>query len=268
MILERLQKNRIVIYGTGHVAHKFYKVLLHHGLQDQIQCFVRTGKVNEGETLEGIQVHCFEDIHVDEDMLICLAVHESIRSEIEKVVKPVTERYIWIYPYLYELMLGEPEQKGVELQVKTLLKGFHNDLRLGVRLAVIEQQEGINAVGFDYYVRAQMLHCSKTTAAQRLKAFLELIDSWKQSGYRKEDTISINRSYGVIDGNHRLSVAVYTGQKTIYGNIYPTELSVEDIHGHEAMLSKELLLQHGFVEGEIQRLENIQQRYIRAYGSE
>lgn len=267
-IIEILKGKRIILYGTGHVAHKFYKVLKQCGLKKQIACFARTADVQAGEMLDGIEVRCFEDIPLEEDTLVCLAVHESLRDEIEKTIRQRTENYIWIYPYLYELMLGIPEQKAVELAVEPLLGGFSKDLRLGVRLAVIEQQDGINDFGFDYYIRAQMLHCSEATAAQRLKQFLGMIEKWKQSGYDRSHIIAITRKLGVIDGNHRLAMAVYTRQKSIYGNIYPTELSIQDIHGYEPMLTKELLLEHGFTAEEIQRLENIQQRYIKAYESQ
>lgn len=265
-IIELLRKKRIVIYGTGHVAHKFYKVLKRYGLGNQITCFAKTADVQAGENLDGIEVHCFEDIPVEEDMMICLAVHESLRDEIEKTVSQRTVQYIWIYPYLYELMLGIPEQKNVELMIESLLEGYHKDLRLGVRLAAIEQRDGINNYGFDYYIRAQMLHCSEATAAQRLKQFLEMIEKWKQSGYDRSYIIAVTRKLGVIDGNHRLAMAVYTGQKKVYGNIYPTELSIQDIHGYEPMLTKDLLAEHGFAAEDIQKLENIQQRYIKAYG--
>ena len=60
-MIEVLKKKRIVIYGTGHVGHKFYKVLKQNGLEKQIVCFARTGDVQAGETLDGTEVHCFEE---------------------------------------------------------------------------------------------------------------------------------------------------------------------------------------------------------------
>jgi hypothetical protein len=267
-MIEVLKKKRIVIYGTGHVGHKFYKVLKQNGLEKQIVCFARTGDVQAGETLDGTEVHCFEEIPVGENMLVCLAVHESLRDEIEEIVRQKTKEYVWIYPHLYDLMLGMPKEKGVELAVETLLRGFRKDLRLGVRLAAIEQQDGINDFGFDCYIRAQMLHCSEATAAKRLKQFMEMIERWKQSGYDRSGRIAVTRRLEVIDGNHRLAMAVYTGQRSIYGDIYPTELSFQDIHGCEPMQTKDFLLEHGFTSEDVQKLERIQKRYVDAYGIE
>lgn len=261
IIWENLEGKKIIIYGTGHVAHMFYKAMLEHGLKDRIQCFARSRCVQQDEMFEGIPVCSVDDICIDENTLVCLAVHESIRDEIQKIVEPITDQYLWVYPYIYELMLGEPEQRSVEVCVAQLLEGYRNDLRLAIRLAAIEQQDGMNTFGFDYYIRAQMLHSSKTTAAKRLERFAELIGEWKRFGYKKENPIVINQDYDVIDGNHRVAMAVYTRQATISGDIYSTVLSAEDIHGREAMLSEELLLSCGFTQCDIQKLETIKQKY-------
>lgn len=268
MFLENLERKAIIIYGTGHVARKFYRALGKYHLQSQVQCFVRTEAVRSGERFEGVPVYCFKNISIESDTLVCLAVHESIRDEIEDTVKKVTGQYIWIYPYLYELMLGKPEQRDVEVAVSKLLKGFQEDLRLGVRLAAIEQQDKKNDYGFDYYVRAQMLHCDQETARHRLGQLLRLIVRWKKEGYERTHVLTLNRNYGVIDGNHRLAMAVYMGQERMFADIYPTNLSVEDIHGREPMLSKELLLERGFTPEAVRKLEKIQERYVNAYGIE
>lgn len=241
----------------------FCRAMSKHGLKDKIQCFVRSGSVQRDEMFEEIPVRCLDDVSIEDNTLICLAVHESIRDEIQKIIEPITDKYLWIYPYLYELMLGEPEQRAVEVSIGQLLGNCRNDMRLAIRLAAIEQQDGMNTFGFDYYVRAQMLHSSKDTASKRLEQFAKLISEWKQFGYKRDDPIVLNRDYDVIDGNHRLALAVYMGQKTIVGDIYPTLLSAEDIHGHEAMLSEELLRAHGFTQRDIQRLKAIQQRYLK-----
>lgn len=265
MFAESLKGKKIVIYGTGHVARKFYRAMADHGMHGQVQYFVRTRDVEDGELFEGLHVRRFDEACPEDDILVCLAVHESLRDEIEQTVRKKTGNYIWIYPYLYELMLGEPEKKNVALRVRTLFGGFRDDLRLGIRLAAIEQQEGINDFGFDYYVRAQMLHCSRDTAQHRLRQFQNLITEWNRTGYHNDSLLTVNRNYGVIDGNHRLAMAVYTGLETIYGDVYPTDLSVEDIHGREPMLSKGFLLQHGFSRDETERAEEIQKRYLTAY---
>lgn len=268
MITDSLKGKKIIIYGTGHVGRKFYRALQARGMGQQVTCFVRTRDVGQNERLDGVRVCRFDDIRMDEDDLICLAVHESIRGEIEETVRQRTDHYLWIYPHLYELMFGEPECRDVELPVEALFGDFGEDLRLGVRLAAIEWQDGLNGFGSESYVRAQMLHCDKETALRRLEQFQRLIEDWKRSGYRKCHRLALTRGYGVIDGNHRLAMAVYTGQKTIHADVYPTDLSVKQIHGQEPMLSGELLREHGFTAEEVGRLKEIQERYLKRYGGQ
>lgn len=265
MIEDELREEKLVIFGTGHVGVKFYNALKARGMQRQVLCFTRTKNVDDGEAIDGIPVYCFEDVRIDSDILVCLAVHEAIRDEIEEIVRKRTDRYLWIYPYLYSFMLGTPEQKNMELDIGKLLDGFRGDLRLGVRLAVIEQQEGRNTYGFDAYVRALMTYCGKDTAEERLAQFRRLITRWKQTGYDKDCLIGVNRRYEVIDGNHRLSMAVYMKQRAIYGDIYPTDLSFEEIHGYEPLLSEKVLLENGFEKKEIERLKKTQERYLIEY---
>lgn len=268
MFLQRLNGKKIVIYGTGHVARKFYKTMVKYGFQEHIMCFVRTKNVSAGEFFEGIPVYCFEEVRVDSTMLICIAVHESLHIEIEDIVKQRTKEYIWIYPHLYAFMFGKPEQQNIELQISSLIHDYQDDLRLGVRLAAIEQQDQKNTYGFDFYIRAQRLHCDKDTAIQRLEQFMRLAAEWKHVGYKKNYVLVLNRNYGVIDGNHRMAMAIYTGQKTICADVYPTDLAVKDIHGEEPMLEKELLLQNAFTIDEVQQLEVIQKKYIMPYRKE
>ncbi|MCI8550026.1 MAG: hypothetical protein HFI68_05440 [Lachnospiraceae bacterium] len=265
MELGKWRDKEIIVYGTGYVARKFYKAMEKKGLRRQICCFVRSGHVKEGEVFEGIPVFRFSDVAIGENTFICLAVHEAILGEIEDTVRQRTREYLWVYPYLYEMMFGEPEQKAVEIPVKALLEKFSGDFRLGIRLAAIGQQRGLNDWGFDVYIRAQMIYCGQATAKERLEQFRRLIAGWEEDGYKKDYPLSLNRSFGVIDGNHRLSMAVYAGQKTICGNIYPTDLSIEEIHGYETMQSEELLRQNGFTVQEIQKLEEIQRRYLEVY---
>ena len=88
--------------------------------------------------------------------------------------------------------------------------------------------------------------------------------------YRISEKVFIGSksSFGVIDGNHRVAMAIYKGQKTICAEIYPTDLTVKDIHGEEPMLEKGLLLQNGFTIDEVQRLEAVQRKYMEAYRKE
>jgi len=260
--LADLQKKEIVIYGNGHVGHKFLRVLREQGLEDRVRCFAVSKPVETGTLTEGIPVFCIHDIAIHRETLVCLAVHEALREEMEQILKGVTDQFIWIHPYLYSLMLGEAEQKNVEVATGKILRGCKGDARLAVRLAAIEQQEGKNQFGFDYYKRAQMLHCTAYTAELRLQSFRKLIVDWGERGYQSMYPLSLNQRFELIDGNHRLALGVYHRQKSFFCDIYPTRMSAEEIHGEEAVMTEQMLRRQGFVEDEINRLKQIQERYL------
>lgn len=266
MKLADLEGKEIVIYGAGHVGRKFFRMLEEQGSGGRVKCFAVTRRPEQGTVLEGIPLKCIYDIPVQDNTLICLAVHETLREELESIVREITDRYVWIYPWLYSLMFGEPEQTDVEINISEILKTCRGDERLAVRLAAIEQYEGKNRFGYEFYKRAQMMHCAEHTAGQRLQQFKELMADWKKNGYRKEHPLSLNRTYEVIDGNHRLALAVYYRQVSILCNIYPTEIPLTEIHGKEPVMPKDVLVQHGFTEEEILRLDELQERYVGAYG--
>lgn len=263
MKLSELKEKEIVIYGTGHVGHKFLGILRRYGLEHQICCFAMTQRPSIGFTIEGIPVYAIRDIPIDKNTVVCLAVHDSLREELEREVRRVTEQYVWIYPDLYGWIMGQAEQTKVWIEIAALLQNYRKDFRLAVRLAAIEQQEGKNSFGFDYYIRAQMLHCDVHTARKRLERFRKLIIDWNGLDIQNIPPLSLNQKKEVIDGNHRLALAVYHRQKRILCDIYTTELSAEEIHGPEAMLIKETLQSQGtFSPEETWALGKIQKQYM------
>lgn len=265
MKLSELAEKEIIIYGTGYVGHKFLRVLQEYGLDHRVRCFAVTRKPEKELKVDGIPVCDIGSLPLNENTLICLAVHDSLREEVERAVKKRTEQYMWIYPKLYEWLLGEAEQTNVQVEVGSILKNYKEDVRLAVRLAAIEQQEGKNSVGFDYYIRAQMLHCDEYTARKRLKRFRKLVTDWETLSPSSIPPLSLNRDYEMIDGNHRLSLAVYYGQKKILCNIYPTKLRVEEIHDPAAMMKKITMKERCFNLEEMQKLEEIQERYVMCF---
>lgn len=264
--IEFFRDKKLIIYGTGYVARMFYKALKLHGLKANIQCYAVSCAVEEVEIFDGVPVYSICDIVIDTNAVICIAVHEANKNEIEDMVKKFTTRYIWVYPYIYEFLLGKPLQKKAVVHVENLLNCYKEDLRLAVRLAAIEYHDNKNNYGAQYYVNAQMIHCGKDTSNKRLKQFMALVDGWKDYGYNRNFPITINSNGEVIDGDHRVSMAVYTGQKTICSDVYPSTIPVQEIHGNEAMMQRRTLMENGFTLKDIEILESIQWRYINDYG--
>lgn len=255
-LIKRLENGRIVIYGTGHVARKFLKVLQKHQLDRNIVCFAVSAGEKEKNPIEGFSVQNIREIRLDS--IVCLAVHEAVKNEMEGILQDMEiKNYIWIYPYLYELLLGAPVKKDVKVKLKDIMQTCKDDYRISIRHVVIDNYNKKNINGFDLYIRAQALHCNVKTAEERLKNFCELIRGWQLHGYDESNRVFINEDYEIIDGIHRIALANYYGQGEIMCHIFKGDIRACDIHGENVMLTKKVLLQNGFTIEELEELDEI-----------
>lgn len=255
-LVDLLKKEKFAIYGSGHVAKKFFKALCEYGAEKNIICFAVSDSAGATLPIEGFEVKNVREI--PQNTLVCIAVHEALRDEMINTLKQLRiERYVWIYPHLYELLLGEAVKRDVSVRLTDILRTCRTDYRMAVRYAAIDNYFGKNENGFELYKRAQMLHCSKKTAEERLESFCKLIQSWNTKGYDKRSRVLVNEEYEIIDGNHRVALAVYYGQKEMICHVYHTDGGVNTVHGQDAMLTEEVLRKNGFKEEELEALECI-----------
>ena len=173
-----LEGKKIVIYGIGYVARKFYHALVAQGLDSNVEYFVVSQRRGEQTAMNGIDVRVIQELKAGDDTMICIAVHETRRKEIEKLLENKNiKNYIWISPYdLAELFYGKPKEEAVPIPVNKIIRSC-KDYRFAVKYLAIENYFGINDYGYDIYLKAQQLNCEKQTATKRLKAFLDLIDN-------------------------------------------------------------------------------------------
>lgn len=254
-----LKKGKFVIYGTGHVALKFYKTIKENGLDKNLICFAVSSGEKEKEPIEKFAVKNIKEI--ERNCIVCIAVHESIKDQMIKNLQILgIENYIWIYPYLYEMMLGDPIRTGVSVNLSDIIQTCENDYRIAIRYAAIDNYFNKNNWGYDFYVRAQAIHSSKNTAQERLYKFHELISSWTEKGYDTKSRVSLNESNEIIDGTHRVALAKYYNQEDIICNIFRGKNNIFEIHGKEAMLTKELLLNNEFSLNEINLLNELNRK--------
>lgn len=257
-LLEQIAKQNIVVYGAGHIARKFLKVLKLYHYDQNVLCFVVSFPEQSEKMIEGIPVKAIEWLAGHKDLLVCIAVHEALRHDIAVTLQNIgISRYIWIHPCLYELMLGQPVETDVKVDLDDIVRTCVDDYRLAIRYAAIEQYFGKNEVGFAMYRRAQALHSSSETAKERLAAFCRLIEKWQKDGYDEKSRIAINTGYEVIDGNHRVALARYYDQKQIVCDIYEKRIAVTELHGENAMLTERVLLREGFDDREMKYLDEI-----------
>ncbi len=257
-LLEQITQQNIVVYGAGHIARKFLKAMKIYHCDQNVLCFIVSSPGQDEKTIDGIPIRTIDWLTEHKDLLVCIAVHEALQYDITVTLQTIgVSRYIWIYPCLYELLLGLPVRTNVKIDLDDIVRTCMGDYRLAIRYAAIEQYFGKNEIGFDMYKRAQALHSSPETAEERLTAFCRLIEEWQKNGYDEQSRIAINTGYEIIDGNHRVALARYYGQKKIVCDVYAKRIDITELHGENAMLTDKVLLTEGFGGQEMKYLDKM-----------
>ncbi len=258
-IIEVLRNKQILIYGAGFVGNKFYSILKKNHLEKNIQCFVVSEKnVEQNRKVNGVAVKSVYDIRRDIgvkrscDFIICIAVHESIRNEIEKLLNDLNlTHYIYIYPYIMELMLEGEVKEQKDISVKNIMLANRDDYRIAVRTLAIDNYFHKNNCGFDIYKSVMQLQCNEQTAEKRLNAFCNLLDNWQERGYDKKTPILVDETGVIIDGNHRFSIARYVNMKNIDCKMYQGKIDIVKLMGKGACPGEEAIRQAGLSDREM-----------------
>ncbi len=219
-LISILSKNKIVIYGIGFVGLRFYDLLAGRGLEKNVGCFVVSNTNHISKEVRGVQVKAVHEINDRESCVVCVAVHETIKSEIEHTLNErKIANYIWIYPYLWELALGAPKRRNIKIAIDQIIRQCM-DYRITVRYLAIENYFGMNDCGYDIYIKSQEMHCQRSTAEKRLNRFCDLIQDWEMTGYKPEYRVLVFESGELIDGFHRIALAKYFHMKEIMCDVF------------------------------------------------
>ena len=126
-------------------------------------------------------------------------------------------------------------------------KGF-NRYDIIVRLLAIECEKGLNDCGWDFYRRMQSARMGKSWVEPAVERFKNLISSYEQNGYNQESEIELDNSLHLIDGSHRMAMALFYNQPVISARVNPQKVDV--FYGIEWFRI------NGFTENECNLLEN------------
>lgn len=263
-LIDILSAHKIAIYGAGYVATRFYQSLKEYGLDGNVFLFVTTAG---GELdVDGLPVMAIEQLEANERMIICVAVHESIKDDIiDNLVEKGFNKYIWIYPFLYDLMLGTPIYRNVKVPVSKIWNAVRDDYSMAIRYFAIDHYYGKNLNGYEIYKKFLSLFINEKTAERRLEQFITLIKSWEQNGYDANRCSSIFEDYRILDGMHRIAVASYFNYGFVMCNIYPKNKDIFEIHNQAAVFTKQSALNAGFEPEIIALLDEINQRIEEQY---
>ncbi len=95
-----------------------------------------------------------------------------------------------------------------------------------VRLLAVEDYYGRNNIGFSMYRRMQEARKGKAWVETAEKRFRTLIDSYETAGYHDNSEIELDNTLHLIDGSHRMALALYYHQDYINVIVRPNNHEV------------------------------------------
>ncbi len=217
--LRELLKDPFYVYGHGAAAKRFTDQLYKYGYSNNMLGIIVTDKKNETEFgIDEIQDKC---------AVIFIAMHDVNAYETQALMDSRNfENYYWVYPNIFDLEIGEPEEVNVEVEVCELVRNLAEYYRylLAVFLYFIEGTITNREDKKDIYIKLQELLADNRTAKRKAAFFSQKIEAYSEYEYDKLDPIFINHSRTcVIDGMHRLALALYYKKNTVKCNIYADE---------------------------------------------
>ena len=159
-----------------------------------------------------------------------------------------------------QYLIRHEKGRKAELSIADLLNLYSRNGELlrcdiAVRyLAVKEYHEGSDR-GFDLYRKMQDKRRGDGYSETAVKQFRELIDSYDKNGYDRESRILLDRKLGLIDGSHRIALAIYYGYRNISALIVDTD--------HPVPYSIDWFVANGFTEEETEWIAEAGRELVR-----
>lgn len=255
-ILKVLEGNRIIIYGAGYMAKMFYKALSKSGIDRNVEFFVVSSKHKKTKTLYGTEIKTIDEIKIDSNVLICVAVHEMLKDEIQEILKQKRLiNYVWISPEICaELFFDVPYKRNVKVSVNKICQ--ENIYSILVRYLAIENYFGKNNYGYEIYTKVQGKLFGEAAAGRRLLSFCKLINDWKSKGCVLDTNILLDKNFEILDGAHRIALARYYQMEEINCDIYDCTLHSSEWREDKLFLKEDTLILFGFTDEEIRIIKD------------
>ena len=219
-LISRLDGEGCFVFGTGFVAKLFKAALEKADMYDCVRGYLVTKPAGE-QSFDGFDVRAADDAETDRSALICIAVHESnLATAQETLSEAGFDNTVWVYPYLYDLIYGEPLYRNVALPLEMILRVQNPRYYwLAVRALAAQGVLSGSEDGFDAYIKAQELHCTHLTAQKRYEQFQETLRAMGERGFDSDRPVLIDTNLNIIDGLHRVAAAWALGIERIPCNI-------------------------------------------------
>ena len=252
------------VFGTGFVASMLACALQMRGELDGV-CGYLVSRCDEPRQFEGVPVFAASDESVDRSMPVYVAVHEANAGEVVQLLEQLGfAEVIWVYPYLYDLLYGEPQYRGIRIEVRQILAAQDPSYHwLAVRALAAEALQGQASerreAALDAYVKAQAVHCGFETARKRLSCLGGLLDAMKD-GFDDERPILIDTDFRIIDGLHRVAVAWLLGIERIACDIVKSGSAFDKVLTYRNKLTDAALAEADLTDDQLAMIREMNDR--------
>ena len=218
-IIKIIRKQKYYIYGAGKVSDRFYRFLEAKQLLNNFSGFVVTTKNKESHMGEKL----YTVYNLESNPWVLVATDYTSFLEIQNTLHQLELRhFIWIYPYLYDFFLGVPIKRNVSMNIASILKKNFMANWISVCYIALQDYKLGKEEGKKIYLKVAEIFFKSDVANCR---FVDSAKKMEQEGYSQEYPIKINSDEKLLlDGAHRIALAIYFKQKNIVADLYNCSL--------------------------------------------
>ena len=264
-LLDAVKAAGCLVFGSGYVAEMFWEALRARGAADALRGCMATAPAPD-DRFHGLPVRRLADVSPDEAGLVCIAVHESNLDAVRAaLVQAGFSDAVWVYPFLHELLFGEPTIRAARVSVPLILHAqdpAEHWLAVRALAAQALRDGGADAEALDAYVAAQALHCGETTARKRLAQLAELVADFDDRGFDAAHPVLIDENLRIVDGLHRVALAWLYGLSAIPCDFVAPSDAFDRLFTARNRLTPDALAQAGLTAAQLARVESLNRRLL------
>lgn len=211
------ENQSIYIYGTGKIGNKIFSLIKETaGSAIQVKGFLVSDLTGNPLMIDDLPVMIPENL-LDKTSLILVAVTEIYQDAIVQKLNGLgLVNVILAYKFSFikeDIPSSLPQVIEIDsdelvlCQYKNSISGRYD---IAVRLLAIENYFGKNSYGFDLYEKMRNRQvCDDTCEKMSVQRFTQLIKSYEKGEYDENSELITDEELQVIDGLHRLALAIY-----------------------------------------------------------
>ena len=214
-IVNYIRTEKFVIYGNGFIGKRFYQQVKKMGCVEHIISIAVTDTVKE----ENINVVSICD--VPRELMVFVAAHDENAFEMVNILHNLGfYNYIWIYPYLFELEVGDPIKCNCQIRVCDLLENMRGFYMPAIYYLSMRDYCDENIYNGSLYIKMSTHYTQLETGRKRWERFCRMIDRCIKYGFLQDANVKVDKNYKMIDGIHRLVLAKYFNHDILFCDVY------------------------------------------------